>query len=348
MTLRTLGLAAAALLTLAGCLDFENDRAVCEANGHCPRDGGTSGVGGGSAGGAGGGSAGGVGGGSAGGGSAGGGAGGGAAGGGVGGGSAGGTGGGTAGVGGGTAGGSGGGPTDAGSDAGVDAGTDGGSADGGCPYVFCEDFETAAAGAFPTGWSVLQGFGAGNVNLDSNQHHSGGKSLRTDSANPGQPRLQHAIPSTLKAAHWGRVWFRVQTPPPVPQTYFHVTFVSLRTTQGQSESRVVDTVQAPSAKIQYLYNLPDDSCCPGSAYTYMHESTWHCAEWQVSAATQSYRFFLDGTEIPSIGFVNKTGAKLVPFDVAAVGTMFYQSPNGQPFTAWFDDFALNDVRITCN
>ena len=89
---------------------------------------------------------------------------------------------------------------------------------------------------------------------------------------------------------------------------------------GATESRVVDTVQDPSGKIQFLYNLPDDSCCNGSSYNYAFDSNWHCAEWHVDSTAKSFQFFLDSTEIPAIGFTGKAGANLSVASVSTTGS----------------------------
>ncbi len=100
-------------------------------------------------------------------------------------------------------------------------------------------------------------------------------------------------------------------------------------------------------KLQFLYNLPDDTCCNGSAYDYAFDDKWHCSEWHVDAAAKSYRFFLDGVEITTIGFIGKTGAMLTTFTSIGVGNIFYQVPPGALVT-WFDDLAINDTQIGCN
>lgn len=286
--------------------------------------GGTGGAGGGTAGGSGGGKGGGSGGGGAGGGSAG-------------------------GSGGGTAGGSGGG-TGGGSGGGTAGGSGGGTANLGCvnsTYKLCEDFEHGTVGGTPTGWTALPAWGTGTVGLATDQFRSGTQSLKSDSAATGQPRIQKSIASlgALGGNHWGRIFYRVKSPAPKPNTYYHVTFVSLL--NSGNESRVVDTVQSPAGKIQFIYNLPDDSCCAGSSYDWAFDDKWHCAEWHVDAAAKSYKFLLDGVEIPSIGFTGKTQANLTVFTSIGVGNIFYQVPPSN-FVTWFDDLALNDTQIGCN
>jgi hypothetical protein len=40
----------------------------------------------------------------------------------------------------------------------------------------------------------------------------------------------------------------------------------------------VDSVESSDGTHQWIYNLPDDSCCTGSAYDWTFDINWHCAE----------------------------------------------------------------------
>jgi|GEM_PF-6439598 len=87
----------------------------------------------------------------------------------------------------------------------------------------------------------------------------------------------------------------------------------------------------------------------GSPYDYTFEDKWHCAEWHVDATNQSYQFFYDGKEV--LSFTNGAGVykdSELPnaFAEVRLGWNNYQSaPPG--FTAWLDDFALDDQRVGC-
>jgi hypothetical protein len=230
-----------------------------------------------------------------------------------------------------------------------DAGTpDAGSGCEGKTWQLCEDFESGSATALPAGWSTLTWFGQGDVGVVVGEAHSGTKSLKTSTRNPGGPRIQHSL-STLGATaakHWGRVFYKVASPAPnsgTPSAWFHVTFVGLR---ASGESRVVDTVESPQGKIGYLYNLPDDSCCNGSSTNWTYDGAWHCTEWFVDNTTDSYRFFLDGAELSAIGFTGRADARLADFTTIALGAVHYVASTGLLET-WLDDLAIDDARIGC-
>jgi hypothetical protein len=231
-------------------------------------------------------------------------------------------------------------------------GAGGGVASGcaGKTYKLCEDFETGTVGSIPTGWTALNGFGSDSmkgVGLATDQWHSGSKALKSQSMVPGEERIQKSLAALGATAtkHWGRIFYRVQSPAPRPASgaVIHVTFAAL---EGTTENRVVDTVEASNGTHQFLYNVPDDSCCSGSAYSWSFDANWHCAEWYVDVAAQSYRFFTDSTEVTSLAFTANANAKMSSYTALAVGAQFFQAPP-TPFVIWFDDLAIDDNQIGC-
>ena len=184
------------------------------------------------------------------------------------------------------------------------------------------------------------------VGLATDQFHSGTMALKSSSMVPGQQRVQRSLSAlgATAAKHWGRIFYKVISPSPKPSSgVIHVTLVAL---QGSTENRVVDTVEQMNGTHQWLFNIPDDSCCTGSSYNWSFDAAWHCAEWYVDVSTQSYRFFTDGTEVTQIGFTNRSGAKMSNYTSVGVGVIFYQAPPS-PFTVWFDDLAIDDNQIGC-
>jgi hypothetical protein len=240
-------------------------------------------------------------------------------------------------------------------DAAIDAQPPSGCA--GRSYAFCEDFESAADGKLPAGWTQVAGWSKGEAVVTSSEHHAGQRALASAVAANGQPRAGHSLVSLGATAgtHWGRIFYKVKTPFPLPPTLdkpvqyvIHNTLVGLR---GSSESRVVDTVVNSSKSHQFLYNLPDDSCCSGSAYDYhSYDGNWHCAEWYIDAKTQSFRFFFDGVEVKSIGFQNwpSGAARIEQFSSIVVGWINYQTPAPPYSEAWFDDLVIDVARVGCN
>jgi hypothetical protein len=249
---------------------------------------------------------------------------------------------------GGVAGGIGGGAAGSTADAGP---SDSGSASSGCAgktYKLCEDFESGAAGAIPTGWTALRGYAPtrGGTVLATDAAHSGKMALKSDGMSTGLDRVQRSfagLGATI-TKHWGRLFYKVGSPAPVPKTgVIHLTLGAL---EGTTENRVVDTVVAMSGSHQWLFNIPDDSCCAGSPYNWKFDADWHCAEWSIDVATSSFRFFTDGQEVTQLTFMGKTGARMSTYTSFGLGTIYYQAPPA-PIVVWFDDLAIDDNRVGC-
>jgi hypothetical protein len=260
---------------------------------------------------------------------------------------------------GGTAGSNGGGATGGG--AGGSAAGAGGSGGGGgaasgasCKpdYLLCEDFEATDVGKVPTGWTAH-----GMASVAEDQARGGKRSLKISPTDNGERRIYHPT-QMVGAQHWGRVHYRVQLP--VPDAFVHstlVTFFGKGPTVGDAEYLLVDTVKDQKTggfaggKHQFLYNVQPQGgeFGTGSNYDYTFEDKWHCAEWHVDATDQSYHFYFDGKEV--IGFSKGAGnykdSELpMSFTEVRLGWNNYQSaPPG--FTAWLDDFAIDDARVGC-
>ncbi|HEX4403499.1 MAG TPA: hypothetical protein VH560_01645 [Polyangia bacterium] len=252
------------------------------------------------------------------------------------------------------------GASDAGAEGTHDGGVDGaidvvagdtGSASSGCTgktYKLCEDFESGTVGEIPTGWTALQGYAPtrGGTVLANDAAHSGTMALKSDGMSTGLDRVQRALASLGPTAtkHWGRLFYKVGSPAPKPTSgVIHITMAAL---EGTTENRVVDTVVAMNGTHQWLFNIPDDSCCAGSDYKWSFDGAWHCAEWNIDVATSSFRFFSDGQEVTQLAFTGKTGAKMSDYKSIGLGTIYYQAPP-TPVVMWFDDLAIDDSRVGC-
>jgi hypothetical protein len=171
-------------------------------------------------------------------------------------------------------------------------------------------------------------------------------------------RIYHDA-AALGGAHWGRIFYKVLLP--VPDAFVHSTLVSFTGTapmRGASEFRVIDTVkQAVDTRDvgslhQYLYNVQvtgGSEFAREGPYDQKFENTWHCVEYHIDAADQSYNLYVDGKE--ELGFKDGAGnyAKSdIPssFKELRVGWVNYQQA-APGFTAWIDEIAFDDERIGC-
>jgi hypothetical protein len=211
-------------------------------------------------------------------------------------------------------------------------------------------------------WTKYAGYAAAgptDVALASDEAHSGMMSLKSDSIDRGQTRAQRSLASlgATASTHWGRIFYKVQEPSPKPQktptnTVIHITWTSLVGPSG--ENRVVDIVENMGGMFEWLFNIPSDGCCTSSPYNYTFDtpagsSSWHCAEWWVDVATDSYRFFSDSTEVTSLAFTGKKNSTMSDYTAIVVGATWYQQNDTilSPFVIWFDDLAIDDNRIGC-
>jgi len=244
--------------------------------------------------------------------------------------------------------------------------TGGGTAGAGGPslcasgrYIVCEGFESTAVGTnvAPAGWTRS---GAVDVIADAGNVYRGMHAMQINAAASGARRitLSGAAVTALGSSHWGRVFYKVQTPAPKPASgVVHSTLVAGAATSpvsGTIEVRVVDTVEDTTGHHQFLYNVQPNGRAEfgkGSPYSWTYDGNWHCAEWHVDYATQSYHYYFDGSEITSIAIANGAGNftnSEIPtvFSSLSVGWNNYQT-SSPGFVAWFDEIAMDVNRIGC-
>lgn len=240
----------------------------------------------------------------------------------------------------------------------ADAGTGSGCATR--QYALCEDFEGTDVGEVPDGWMER-----GDVDVTDDPAYESARALRVGAAATGSRRISHSLSALgeVSGTHWGRVRYRVKPQPKPEGQVVHATFVALRGTSplhdDMIEVRVVDTVANATGNHQFLFNVEPDGergeFGYGSSYDWKLDGNWHCAEWRVEYATQTYQFFIEGDEVDDIarhnGAGNFGGSELPErYDSVSVGINNYQNAafGGSPgYEMWLDDFAIDDERIGC-
>jgi hypothetical protein len=237
------------------------------------------------------------------------------------------------------------------------AGLGGGSLCTAGRYLLCEGFEGPVGTTPPTGWSR-----SGNAAIADDQAARGAHALKlTPAADKGYGFFNYGNSEAFGAAHWGRVFYRVQTPP--PEAFVHASIAAYQGDGpdiGPSTFRVVDTVKmaAPTSTHQFLYNVQitgGSEFGKQGPYNWMFDGNWHCAEWFVDGANQAYQFYFEGTEVTQMRIQNGAGnygsgsnRSHLPmmFSDFRVGFITYQNaPPG--FTAWVDEVAVDTNRIGC-
>jgi hypothetical protein len=223
-------------------------------------------------------------------------------------------------------------------------------------FFLMEDFESTDVGKVPKGFA-----GIGSVGVVDDVAHTGKHSLRLNAAVSGPRQIEWKGPAltAMGGEHWGRLFYRVQMPSPLPKSGgIHTTIVvgacKSPLAKDNIEVRLMGTSTGGDGAFRYLYNVqPPNGRAefgPGSGVTQHYTDAWTLAEWYVDYATQTYRFFVNGKEITDIaihkGANNFAGAEIPPvFDSLKFGWQNYQAAAGNGFTTWIDDIALTKERI---
>jgi len=225
--------------------------------------------------------------------------------------------------------------------------------------LLVEDFESTPVGQIPAGFTKT-----GAVGVVNDVAHSGRKSLRMEAAVNGARKitLSGDALAALRGEHWGRLYFKVQLPTPVPEDngkkfpVIHSTLVSFSALSPQFkdpiEVRVLGMVMGPKGTFQYLYNVQPKKrpeFGKGTKYNYQYTDQWTLAEWHVDYATQTYELFINGEPVKDASFSKGEGnfeKAEIPevFQSLSFGWTNYQKA-GKGFVAWIDDIALAKDRV---
>jgi hypothetical protein len=229
------------------------------------------------------------------------------------------------------------------------------------PPLLVEDFEEVAAGQIPKAFTKQ-----GAVGVVDDIAHSGGHALRMEAAVNGPRRITINDPKLMAALggeHWGRLYFKVQLPVPVPKgegkfPVIHSTIVSGKAQSPQFkdaiEVRPLDVVMGPNnGAFQWIWNVQPakrPEFANGSKYDYHYSDEWTLAEWHLDSATQSYTLYINGVEIPGASMAKGAGMfekAEIPelFESLSFGWNNYQKAEPTGFVAWIDDIALAKERI---
>ena len=228
--------------------------------------------------------------------------------------------------------------------------------------LLSEDFESTPDGEVPKGFTKN-----GPVAVSEDTAHSGRKSLRIEPIAKGARTITKQGPeiAALGGQFWGRLYFKVKLPAPLPAipegkttASIHTTFVSGKATSplfnDRIETRMMGTSSSTAGTFSWLYNVQPSGGRKefgvGTKTKYKYTDEWTLAEWSVDNATQSYRFFINGQEVTEIA-VSKGAGKFEGAELPAVfesltfGWLNYQAATEPGFTVWIDDLALSKERI---
>jgi len=228
--------------------------------------------------------------------------------------------------------------------------------------IVSEDFEAVPVGQIPEGFAKT-----GAIGVAEDAAHSGKRSLRIEPAVKGGRfvTLPAAKVAALGGQFWGRLYFKVKMPAPLPvipegktSAAIHTTLVAGRTTSPLAndpiEVRLLGTITDMTGAFKYLYNVQPlkgrKEFGPSGKTKFHYTDEWTLAEWHVDNATQTYELFINGEEITDVavrkGAGQFEGAELpAAFDTLSIGWTNYQPASGEGFTTWIDDLALGKKRL---
>jgi hypothetical protein len=221
-------------------------------------------------------------------------------------------------------------------------------------YLY-EDFESTDPGKIPKGFTSK-----GSVEVVDDQAHDGKHALRLNAAVSGARQIvwQGAALTAMGGEHWGRLFYKVQLPSPLPAGGgMHTTIVvgacKSPINKENIEVRLMGTSTGGDGNFRYLFNVQTKSrgeFGPGAKKSAAYSDEWTLAEWYIDYATQTYRFFINGAELPEVSVHNGAGKfekSEIPevFDSLSFGWQNYQPAKGTGFVTWIDDIAISRERI---
>ena len=140
--------------------------------------------------------------------------------------------------------------------------------------ILVEDFESAEVGGIPEGFEQQ-----GLVQVVDDVAHTGKKSLRIEPRRDGMRRinLRGEKVEALGGSHWGRIYFKVQLPHPLPPT----------PEPGQRPGVVHSTIVGGTAKSPYVTNPVEQSDADSAETATSDEPNRERPARERSAANQS-------------------------------------------------------------
>jgi len=222
--------------------------------------------------------------------------------------------------------------------------------------IVSEDFESTAAGAIPAGFTKT-----GDIGVEEGVAHSGTHALEVKPAVRGGRFISLAPDkvAALGGEHWGRMYFKVKTPTPMPTgRLIHATFVDGKGISPLANDlidvRLATLLFYPNGDYGWFYNVQPPNgrkeFGPKSAAMHKFNDEWTLLEWHADAATQTYQFFVNGKEVTDIGqhkgAGNYEGIEIpAAFQTLSIGFTNYQPATGEGFTVWIDDIAVGKERL---
>jgi hypothetical protein len=219
----------------------------------------------------------------------------------------------------------------------------GDGAAGGCPGLFCEDFETGMLD--PSIWNVQTSGGQTVVVETSVVAH--GKYAAQFHANPNIESYDFIItknaPAALNGHHFGRAYFNVTPKPPAEHTEF--LFAG---TVGFPMLKYLEVAGVGTAwQLTYVDRIVDgESYASGGT---IPDAQWFCLEWEFSDTPDQAAVYVNGAESYSrstITYEEQSTGLVGGFSDFGFGYYAWH-PATYAFDIYYDDIVLDTQRVGC-
>lgn len=220
----------------------------------------------------------------------------------------------------------------------------------------CESFEATELGSLPSGFT-LEGYGTRQVGASTEQAQRGARSLKLEVSAQGAVStwLTRRSLGPLAAQHFGRAFFRIESPAPGEFVHFDL-FEGSGPYQGHTNLvRYASTGTAAGtgpANWSFIYNVQPIGDGAGAEFgtegdrsAHSRVGDWMCLEWSFDSSEQAARYYLDGAAISYLD-IDDERAEIPVFDSLSVGFGKYQ--NTGAFLVYIDEVAFDGARIGCN
>ncbi|MGC4087673.1 MAG: hypothetical protein QM756_07210 [Polyangiaceae bacterium] len=227
----------------------------------------------------------------------------------------------------------------------------------GAGFAVCEDFESTAVGALPSGWTTRLA-GTRTLGAADDDKARGNRSLRIDVAGAQgyvTAWLERSNLGALANAHFGRLFYKIKGPGPTEFVHFDL-FAGTGPYAGHTnEVRWASTgtvAGTGQGNWSWIYNVQPSGSGAGGEFGSEGDRSahpvvdrWTCLEWSFSASPSEARFWNDGSEVTYL-HIDTERSEVPVFDKLAVGFAKYQ--NTGAFQVWIDEVVFDPARIGCN
>jgi hypothetical protein len=223
-------------------------------------------------------------------------------------------------------------------------------------FTICENFEGTTPGTIPAGWT-LGGYGTRTVGVSESQSARGVRSLQID-INDGQTAVVAMLSigniASLGAAHYGRMFYRIEGPGVSEFVHFDVLEAAGPWMDHQNGVRFASTGTGVGTAVgnwSWIYNVQPfagggaEFGSEGDRSAHPVVDEWMCLEWEFDSTAQTATYYHDGAAIDYL-VIDDEQSEIPVFTSISVGFQKFQSTGA--FRVWLDEVALHTTRVGCN